>query len=246
MPAPKMPPRTESRLVLAALLVATAAAGSDLSEILAQNSAARGGYQTWQAVRSARLTGTMTVNDEATAPVVMEFKRPNKVRVEFELGGLTGIQAFDGENGWVQMPFAAQPEPRMMTAAELEEVAATADFDGPLVDYQAKGYQAESVGSTRVNGRDAHQLRLTHAGGAVIDLYLDAETHLEIRQSLTVARQGRRITVHTTLGDYRAVGGLVLPHSLEIGFEGLPLRQVLTIDTVELDPEIPDRRFAPP
>lgn len=244
MPAPTAMARVW--LALTALLAAAAAAASDLSEILEQNSAARGGYATWQAVRAARLSGSMTVNDEATAPVVMEFKRPNKVRVEFQLEGLTGIQAFDGEHGWVQMPFAGQPDPRPMTAAELEEVTATADFDGPLVDYQAKGYRLEWVGTTRVDGRDAHQLRLTHSGGAVIDVYLDPETHLERRQSLTVTRQGRPITVHTTLADYREVGGLVLPHTLAIGFEGLPLRQVLTIDTVELDPEIPDGRFKLP
>jgi hypothetical protein len=48
------------------------------------------------------------------------------------------------------------------------------------------------------------------------------------------------------LSDYKAVGGLMLPHSIEARPKGAPSGQIITIDTVELDVAVDDAIFAMP
>ncbi len=50
----------------------------------------------------------------------------------------------------------------------------------------------------------------------------------------------------TSFGDYKEVGGLMLPHVIASGVKGGPQRQTITIEKIELNPEIDDSRFAMP
>jgi outer membrane lipoprotein-sorting protein len=50
----------------------------------------------------------------------------------------------------------------------------------------------------------------------------------------------------SSIGDYKEVGGLMFPLSIESGPKGSPQKQKLTISKVELNPEIDDARFKMP
>ena len=63
-------------LVTALFLSAATPAAESLDGILAKNSQARGGYQTWKAVGSARMHETMTLSDGARVPVMMDSSAP--------------------------------------------------------------------------------------------------------------------------------------------------------------------------
>ncbi len=135
-------------LALAALAAAPASAQT-VDEILAKNAAARGGLDKIKAVQTMRLTGTMTVGPGMEAPFVMEQKRPNLMRMEFTLQGMTGIQAFDGKVGWQLMPFSGRKDPEPMAEDALKQAQEQADFDGPLIDAKAKGNTVELVARRR-------------------------------------------------------------------------------------------------
>ena len=227
------------------------AIGAELSldEVIEQNIEARGGYDSIKDVKSARMTGQMNMGGGMIAPFTMEFKRgeeENKMRMEFQVQGMTGIQAYDGEKGWMVMPFMGKTAPEEMSEADLKDVKENADFDGPLVDYADKGNTVELLGVEEIEGTEAYKLKITRPTGDESIAYIDSEYMLEIKQTTTTDRNGVEMTVHTSIGDYKEVGDLILPHSMDIAFEGVPITQNLTIESVELNPELDDSRFMMP
>ena len=235
-----------SALALTGLLLASTVSAQTADELIAKNVAARGGLDKIKAVKSVRMTGTMAVGPGLEAPFTLEMKRPKSMRVEFTLQGLTGIQAYDGQTAWMVMPFMGKKDPEAMPADETKMADEQADFDGELVDYKDKGSTVEFIGKEQVEGADAYKLKVTLKGGDVRYVFLDAEYFLAIRSEGTRTIRGTQVDFESSIGDYKEVGGLMFPHSVESGAKGNPQRQKMTITKVELDPEIDDARFKMP
>jgi outer membrane lipoprotein-sorting protein len=232
-------------LALAAL-VAVPASAQTLDEILARNLKAKGGLDKIKAVQTMRMTGTMTVGPGMEAPFVLEQKRPNMFRMEFTIQGMTGVQAFDGKVGWQLMPFQGRKDPEPLPEDAMKQVEEQADFDGPLVNYKAKGNTVELVGKEKVDGSDAYKLKLTLKSGDVRYVYLDADQYLEVRTEGKTNIRGTDIESESTIGDYKEVGGLMFPHALETGQKGSPQKMKMTIQKIELNVPIDDARFKMP
>jgi outer membrane lipoprotein-sorting protein len=228
-----------------ATLCPAAAAAQTADELIAKNLEARGGLEKLRAIQSMRLTGTLTVG-ESTMPSVLEVKRPNKTRWEFTVNGQTAVQAYDGKEAWAVAPFAGQTEPEPMSTEDAKDVALQADMDGPLVDYRAKGHRVELMGLEKVGGRDAWRLKVILHDGDVRDLYLDLKTHLQIASIARRTVRGRPVEVESELGDYREVGGVLLPHSFETRVKGVRETQSVRFDKIELNVPIDDSRFSRP
>ncbi len=241
-------------LVLCVLCTAVALCGpvaaQTADEIVAKNLEAKGGEEAWLAVDSASIAGTMRMGGGAAgaveAPVMLEIKRPDKVRMEFTMQGMTAIQAFDGQTGWSVMPFLGKTEPEEMGEDQLKQVKEMADFEGPLVNYREKGHTIELLGTEDVDGTPAYKLRVNKANGDVVDLFIDQEYFIEFKQESTQEIQGNEVAVSTVLGDYKEVDGLLVAHSMEMSFGGGPPQQVITLEKVEFGVDLPDDRFAMP
>lgn len=236
------------RMLLLLLVLAAGAVQAEptLDEILDQNIEARGGYEAWKSIDSAHMTGRMLMGGGIEAPFRLWFKRPDKVRMEFDVQGMTGVQAFDGETGWYVMPFMGKTEPEAMADDQLKDIKEMADFDGILVDWEEKGHSVELVGTEDVEGTPTYRLDVTKANGDENTIFLDQEYFLEIKTTAKTERQGNEVIVHTTIGDYKEVGDVIMPHSMEMQFEGLPMTQQLTIENVELNADVDDARFDMP
>lgn len=238
--------RKVSFLAAAALALAAVAAGQTAEDLIQKNIEARGGLEKLRAVRSLRMTGTMSLDDEGTAPTVLEFKRPSRVRWEFTVDGQTAIQAFDGTTAWVVMPFTGRSEPREMSPEDRKGIQLQADIDGPLVDAGKKGNRIELVGREKTDGRDAWKLKITSKDGEERFVFLDPKTYLQV---LTVTQRkvdGQSVEIENRIGDYREVGGVKLPHSFEAAAEGVSQSQTLRFDKIEVNVPIDDARFAMP
>jgi outer membrane lipoprotein-sorting protein len=226
-------------------LAAALAAGETADEIVAKNIQARGGLEKIKGVQSMRMTGSMRLGDERL-PTSLELKRPNKSRWEFTLEGQTAIQAFDGKTAWMIMPFEGQTEPQIMTDQEAKDIEMQADVDGPLIDAAAKGNTIELAGKEKIEGVEAWHLRITRKNGDTRDLYLDAKTYLPILAVSTRTNDGQTVEIRSKIGDYRSVGGLMLPHSFEASASGVPQTQALEFQKIELNVPLDDSRFAMP
>jgi outer membrane lipoprotein-sorting protein len=138
---------------------------------------ARGGLAKIRAVQTERLTGTVSFAQGVDGPFFVERKRPLKMRMEMNVNGLTLIRVYDGKSsGWMYNPFVPNAAVEPMKAPELQGIAEEADYDGPFVDYKAKGNQIEYVGKEDVEGKPAQKLKLTSKQGTVSYFFFDAAT----------------------------------------------------------------------
>lgn len=236
-------------LLAFALAAPVTAQDEDLTadDIIAMNLEAKGGAEKIAAMDTARVTGSMLMGPEMSAPFTLEWKRPDKVRLEFTFQGQTAVQAYDGETAWMHMPFLGQAAPEEMPEEARKQVTDMADFEGPLVGYKEKGHTVEYLGVEDAEGTPAYKLRVTKKNGDVVDLFLDKDAHLEIMGTGKTEVNGQPIEVVSTFGDYKEVGdGLIMAHSMEIRPAGAPAGQVITMETIEVNVDLPDDRFTMP
>jgi outer membrane lipoprotein-sorting protein len=217
-----------------------------VDELLAKHYEACGGLDKMKAVQSMRVTGTMAIAPGMEAPFTMERKRPGKQRMEFQIQGMTGIQAFDGARAWSLMPFQGKTTPEVGSDEDNKHQQDDADFDGALVDWKAKGHTIELAGKETVEGADAFKLKVTKKNGNVEYDYLDAETYLLVKTEGKVHRRGTEIEGVTTFSDFKEVDGLMEPFVMETGAKEMPQKQRLSFSKVELNVPLDDARFAVP
>jgi hypothetical protein len=238
----------QKRLLYIALLILAALPlrAQTADEIIAKYIATVGGAEKIRAVTTLRRTGKFIGGGGFEAVFVQENKRPDMVRQEFTLQGMTGVSAYDGKTGWQIQPFGGKKDPEAMGEDELKSIIQEADFDGPLVDYKTKGNTIEYIGLEPVEGTDAIKLKVTVASGDIYYYFMDTDYYVPIKIETKRMIRGAEQEFETTLGDYKDVQGWYLPFSYETGSKGSQFRQKLAFDTIEANVPIDDSRFRMP
>jgi hypothetical protein len=231
-------------LAAALLLPAATAVAQTLDDVVARNLLARGGLDKLRALAGARMTGRISFGIGGDAPFTLERKRPRCMRAEFVLQGARGIQAFDGKSAWTLAPGEKTAE--RLDPEETREVEDQADFDGPLVDWKAKGHTLELLGKQSLGGAESWKLKLVTRNGNLRTIFLDAASYLEVRIEGKRSFGGGAVEVESALSDYRDVAGIKLPFRIESGPKGVPQRQRIVFDKIEIDVAIDDARFRMP
>jgi outer membrane lipoprotein-sorting protein len=169
-------------------------------------------------------------------------KRPNVARQELviEIPGqppVTIVTVFDGAKAWMANPMTGNPAPVEMPASESATVKAQSDFDGALIDYQAKGYTVTLLDPAAVAGKKALHLRVSRADLPTQHIYLDPDTFVELRVTTEGAAAG-----DTDLSDYKSIEGIMVPHSIKIS-QGGSVQAELKILRVEFNTPMDDALF---
>ncbi len=234
--------------VAALALCAAPLSAQTADSLIAKYIQASGGMAHMQALQSLRRTGKFTGGGGFEAVVVQENKRPNSVRDEFSIQGMTGINAYDGKDGWKIEPWQGKRDPEALGEEEMHGILDEADFDGPLVNYQAKGNKVEYQGVEQIEGSDAYKLKVTRPNGDVSFYYLDTEYYVPIRIDTQRMIRGAPQEFETSLGDYKQVNGVYLPFSSESGSKGSSSsdRSKITYHKIEANVPLDDARFKRP
>ncbi|MBA3671740.1 MAG: hypothetical protein H0W68_06915 [Gemmatimonadaceae bacterium] len=205
-----------------------------------------GGAETIQAIATLRRIGKFTGDDGFEAVVVQESTRPNKVRQEFSLQGMTGVNAYDGTDGWKIDPFGGKKDAESLSEEEMRSIIEDSDFDEPLIHYREKGNTVALVGMDQVEGTDVYKLRVTLNSGDTRDYYLDTDSHVPIKYETKRIIRGTPQESERTLGDYKRVGGWFLPFSIETREKGSSRSQKITFDKIEFNVQIDTTRYRRP
>ena len=215
-----------------------------VDQLVSKNIEAKGGATALQNLQSLRLTGKMLVRQGQIELGYLETeKRPDDVRIEGSLQGMTQIEAYDGKEGWRVSPFFGRKDPERMSADDVKALIEDSEIDGPLVDWKAKGSTVEYLGTEDVDGTPAHKLKVVRKNGDVSFVYLDPDHFLEIRVVTGRIRHGAYEEVETDLGDYERAGGVFVPTSIESGHKGAQDKQRIIIDKVEANVPVDDAIF---
>ena len=241
------------RMALLFLLLAGTASGfaqaPDLSavELARKLIDARGGAARLKSVRSQRVTGTLSFGAGIEGPLVVELKRPGKLHMEMQIQGQTVIRVYDGKGaGWMVNPFAPEKGAVALSGNDLRNAADESDFDGPLVDYQAKGTQLEYLGKDQVAGKPAYKLKLVTKSGDARTYFIDAATFLLLKWEGVRRAGDEEIPVQSFFRDYREVDGIKFAFQVDTEVSGGAESQKLTIEKIELNVDLDDSLFAKP
>lgn len=243
---------TLAAAVLAALTVAGPSYGQTVDEIVAKNLKAKGGAEKWKSVSSVRMTGRITLQGKELPmtlqgkelPMIVYAKRPNMSRQEFTIQDRKIVQAFDGTTPWMINPMMGDT-PQEIPGPQADLARSDADFDGALMDYKAKGHVVELVGKEKVGTADVYHLKITKKGGHVQDIYLDTESGIELKTTTEMPGGGMKRTLETEMSDYKAIDGIMIPHTIKQSLNGMPVAQ-MTIEKVEFNAPLDDALFRMP
>ena len=231
-----------------ALARANQAPAQSVDSLITKYIQASGGMERMQAIQTLRRTGKYIGGGGFEAVIVQENKRPNSVRDEFQIQGMVGINAYDGKEGWKIEPWQGKRDPESLGEDEMHGILDDADFDGPLVNYLAKGNRVEYQGMEQIEGSDAYKLKVTRPNGDVSFFYLDTEYYVPIRIDTQRMIRGAPQEFETSLGDYKQVNGVYMPFSSESGPKGSSStdRGKITYDKIEANVPLDDARFQRP
>ena len=220
----------------AALLAPTTIPAQTVDEIVARHVAARGGREALAAVRTLRMAGRANAGPGREAIVRREIARPGRIRTEFVFQGTTGVYAWNGSAGWCVSPLDGSLEPEPLPAEAAALSAEQADFEGPLVDWKAKGHAVELVGQRRAARRRRPRAEGHSEIGGGASLWVDAQTGLLVRTESTRKVRGHEVAFETVYGDYRETGGVRFARSIETGVRGRPRRPRILVENVQRTP----------
>lgn len=253
MRQPTIPTALLTTRLWTAALIALAGLGSPAiadealtaEQVVEKHIAATGGRDAALAMKSARATGVMVLESGAERPFTWWFKRPLRMRIEVAMPGMTLIHAFDGKEGASAVLPAGSSELQRLSLGEdeIEQMRDSADLDGPLFDFAAKGIGVELVGKSDLDGRAAYELKVTKPSGLVQRLFLDAETFL-IRRQVTVRPQlDGEVTIFSFFRDHKWVSGVLMAHTIEQRNEGAEASAVTTLHEIVTNLDVPDAFF---
>lgn len=158
-------------------------------------------------------------------------RRPNQIVMIITVPGLGEMkQGFDGTTAWASDPMSG---PRLMTDAEAKQIQDGADFRfmGRSPDHFAK---IEAAGEAQVDGEAADCVKLTWKSERVTTECFSRASGLMIEmRTKAVTPQGEVETV-SRMYDYKAVGGVLMPHRIENQMMGMT--QKILITEVEAGP----------
>ncbi len=217
-------------------------------EIVAKALEARGGLARLAAVQSQRITGKISFDEGIEGRFVVEFKRPGKFHMDMTLAEKKVIRIFDGKSsGWSLNPFAGDTELQPMSADDVANVREESDFDGPFIDYKAKGNQIELAGKDKVEGKDAYRIKLTTKGGEVRSYHFDATSFLLVKwEGKRKGQDGKEFDVESFFHDYRKVNGIQFAFEIVSGLPGAAPSQKIIVEKIEVDLAMDEAIFSKP
>lgn len=173
---------------------------------------------------------------EARGPFVVEMKRPAMMRESVTLGGKSMIRTTDGDVGWVVGSLRDVLEPQQVNAEELHNLAQSADFEGPLVDYKDKGNRIELAGKEKIGKRPAYKLVIYMKNGENRIDFIDCKSYLEVKWQGLVSGN----LFESYFKDYRPVKGLMYAFEIDSG------KQKIVLQKVDVNPKLDPARFEKP
>jgi outer membrane lipoprotein-sorting protein len=217
------------------------------------DSAARSRAFAMSSIGKMQPASRMSMSDKAEAekqvqlPFTSEMKRGRKKRIELEFAGKTAVQVYDGSNGWLVRPYLNRNDVELFTAEQLQSEGQSADLDGYLVDYAAKGNKVDMEGVEKVEGKDAYKLKVTQKSGDVKYIWIDAQSFLDVRVSGPQRRMdGKMHNVYVYQRDFRSVSGVMVPYTLETTVEGYRDTHKMVLESVVINPKLDDSLFTKP
>ncbi len=212
-----------------------------------------GGKDAWRAVKGMRMTAKVNQGGMEIPLEIVQMK-DGKQYTAITFQGKKMMQGvFDGTVLWSTNFMTQKAEKSDAETTEIMKKSAK-DFPDAFLDYKEKGYTVEYMGKEDFNGTETFKVKLTKTPMIIdgkeeedvsyyffeTDNYVPIAVQTEIKQG-----QAKGMISEITFSDYDEVDGLYFAFTMTQGVKGQG-GQPVTMDTIELNPEVEDSVFVFP
>jgi outer membrane lipoprotein-sorting protein len=198
------------------------------------------GQEKLEKIETATTTGSIAImgND---APMNTYFKKPDKVRAEINVMGMSIVSVYNGKVGYVSVP--GQPL-KEVTPEELKGMTGSTGLEDKL--YQAKKDKAKItlVGKTQLDSASVYKLALVYVNGDSSFAYVDPKTYYVVKLESNKSISGTAAQIEETYSDFRTTDGITLPYS--VGTSAMGQQVAMKLDKVTFNTPIDDKQFEKP
>ena len=202
--------------------------GMTATDVVNKYFEAIGGKEKAMAVKTTMMVSNATIQG---TPLVMTTKAsaPNKTLMTISVMGNTMQKVvFDGENGYQE----AQGRKTDMKPEDITEGKETNAIFNDLNYTSGKLARIEPI-----DGKNAIVLKIGNE-----EIFYDMTSGLKVKAIKTVKTpDGKEVKVPTTYGDYKAVEGIMFPHSIEI--KSGPMNLNFKIVEIKINEGVEDKDF---
>ena len=243
--------KTLKTLFIALLLVAMApvSAQDNVDEIIDAYFENTGGAEAWANLEGVKMTATTSAQG-MDIPLVIYQLRDGRQFIKYQFQGQEIVaQSFDGETAWATNFMTMQAEKSDAEMTENIKKASVKSFPSPLFDYKKKGFTAELIGDETIDGTETFKVKLTMdpitidgvEESNVVFYFFEKEYLVPIATEVEIKMgPAKGQMVQGPMSDYQEVDGLMFQFSTSM--QG----QSITINDIELNPEIDEAMFAFP
>jgi hypothetical protein len=222
--------------VAASTLIASVGMAQTADDVINKNITAMGGAAKISTLNTVKMEGNMNTQG-IDVPLTITKKHLTGLRLDLEIMGTSNYQMANTTKGWVFMPIMQQTEPQEMTADQHKMVQSLFDVQGSLFKYKEKGYTVEYAGIEKVDGKDAHKLKVVKNGNTVY-YFIDATSNFIVKTASKVSAEGQEMDVETKFADYKQnAEGYWFPYT------NVTTQGTITFDKISANVPVDDKIF---
>jgi len=211
--------------------------GLTAEQVISDYLKAIGGEDKLEAIETIKMVYAGDVMGQALK-VVQTKKVPGKVLVETLVGGnVMSRQMYN--NGEASM---SQMGNNIPVTEEMKASLAAETYVVSEMAYKDSGFSLELQGVEKVNGKDTYAVNVTDPAGETTTNFYDVETGLKVQTTQTVKSPQGEMVMATSLGDYKEVNGVLLPHTLSVPLSP-QMKANLSIEEIMINEPVEDSVF---
>lgn len=189
-------------LFIMAMILVQFAHAQTADEVVDKYIAALGGKEKLMSLKTVKMEGSMSVQG---TDLTITATRSHMVgmRMDIEVMGMSNYQVANTTKGASFWPVQGMDAPVDMEPEQYKSVSNQLDLHGALCNYKEKGHTVELLGNEKVDGNDAHKLKVTFKNGVVSNYFIDAKTGRLLKTTGMAKVQGEEMEVSSTYSDYK-------------------------------------------
>lgn len=201
---------------------------------------ATGGKEAYAKIKTAVMKGTFKFAGVA-GDMTIHIKSPNLMHFVMNLQNIGNVEAgYDGKIFWENNPITGA---KITDSNQQKDLMPGLDF-GADGDWRKQFKKVTNEGEEKVNDKPAYKVKLEDNKGGAETRYFDKSSGLLVRMKKAVKSELGSFTMDADIGDYKKVGGLLIPHSTVATL--LNQKIEMTLSSVKLNVDVPDNKFELP
>jgi len=224
-------------------LFAVAINAQSADDIINKHIEAVGGKDLLSKISSMHMeVSTQVMGNEMTGRVTVLNGKGYKSESSFN--GQTIIQCITDTAGWMVNPMAGITQPMVMPGEAYKTGKLQIDVE-PLLNYAAKGYKAELLGTDSAGTVNAYKIKLTTPDSVAFTFFIDPSMYYTVKTTFAGQVMGQDVNIASTYSDYKKTDfGFIFPYTIDTNFG--QFSYTTTVTKVEINKPVDPSVFAMP